>query len=582
MEKIQTNIYKLVKIDFDSLINILERNGYQKQLLNNSRIENIVIFYEKFPSPKKWKNFLREIVAQDQPIINNITEQERFIILIKKDDDSIYAVTGGGGHFGIKDYIENDFGFKIASCLINKESKVIKSSKEKSVMSKILGQAKYFRTESTFLENDEFGNFYQELNILIDKQKLIDNFNFSPDEVRKNCICVAKNSFKINKSLTFREMLKIVDGLDFIIKNKEPVSFNNVEIVSDKELIENLNDELIDQLWKRCYQNNYINFDLCDNDFENYLRAERYVVRKKSKILLDTADRVDSVDIILRDNPYLSCESYLPPEEDKDEFKNFIKSLEIDTFDIDNNQLTSNDLLMHIHGDIEIDINSKKKRFFLINGVWYLIKDEFIKKLNSNCKRFVENYYDNGLDKKWDKDKLDKLVSEDDYNFSYIDEKNTLALHKIESRNIELCDILKWDDKGNVYFYHVKKSFDNSLRDLCSQIFLAASTLQNEKEFKKEIFDKLKNSDIVHHGKSLKNQLSRDFEKVIDIIEKAQKIYFVLSFVDTRKEAHRLINEDAEEINNFKSNIAKFSLYELILNMKRLDRAELKINQIVI
>src|SRR3989344_1415489 len=341
MEKIPISIYKFKKIDFDILIDIIKTAGYTEQKLNNSNQDNISIFYTRFTASKNWKNFLRETVVIGQPILKDI-DQERFIILVKKDANSIYAVVGGGGYFCIKDHVESDFGFKIASCLINKESKVIRSSKEKSVMSKVLGQTKYFRTESTFLENDEFGNFYQELDIVIDKQKLIEDFGFSKEEVKKNSVCVAKNSFKINKSLTFSEMLRIVDKLDFITKNRKLSSFNNVEIVKDKNLIKELNEKLINQLWERCYEDGYIDFDLCESDFESYLKAEKYIVTKGTRTILETENRVDNVDIIFKDNSFLSPTDYLPAKENKEDFKKFIGSIKIETFDANGNDLTSN------------------------------------------------------------------------------------------------------------------------------------------------------------------------------------------------------------------------------------------------
>jgi len=557
----QVSIYKIKKeIGFSKIKNHLISKELNEQKIKNKYKKNVFLYYQKYESSKKWKNFLIDAVEIGEDILKKINT-ERYILLIK-EQDVFYVVLGGSGYFLIKDFIENDFAFKIASQLINKDKNIIKYSKEKSVMSKIVGQVKYFRTRSNFMENNNFGNFYKELNLSIDKSLLIDKFKFKSDEIKKNCACLIKNSFQINKSITFEKMLEIVFILNEMTKNNIINSINDVEIVENKKVVEELDKCLLEQLKNRCYENNYIDFDLCHEDFEEYLTADRYIVKNGKRVILDQDDLLDNIDVIFEK---------IKAEYEKDKFDNIINSINIETRNADDNILTKDKLIKHLHGDIKYQTNT----YFFINGIWFLIENSFLESLDKNCIDFFKLNLGDKLNKIWKKGNDGNFSSEDDYNYSYIGEKNTLALHKIEYNNIELCDVLKWDSENNVYLYFVKRKVDNSFRDLCSQILISAKTVQRDKDFVKNIFNSLKKSS----NSRLKNQ-SDDYSKIISKIKKAPRIYFVLSFLDEAKTRKKTIHEDVNVFKKFQSNIAKFSLLELILSMKEFNKFELKITQI--
>ncbi|MHA1169428.1 MAG: DUF6119 family protein, partial [Candidatus Hodarchaeales archaeon] len=298
-DKLQISIYKIDTNhgcfdDCESLIEALsatiqeEDNSYNVQEIQDSITTDyeIILLYKKNSQNPKWKRFLSSIAREDQDVLkDNQSWAEGFVLLISHNSThSLYAVCGGTGYFAIQDVIDNDFGIDIISRLIKKEDKILKAIKEKSVMGGVLGSTKYFRKYYNLYENDSFGKIYQELNASLDTNMLTSRFGFSAEDIKKDSVCVAKSSFRINKSITFPQLLTIVDGCEDILINLNPIAINNVVKIVKKRnqsLIGQLENELFNQLWKR-YQNDTasIDFDLCQKEYEAYLTASSYIVKK--------------------------------------------------------------------------------------------------------------------------------------------------------------------------------------------------------------------------------------------------------------------------------------------------------------
>ena len=566
--KIQINIYKIEEKSQEEMAGIIESKGYTNQELELEEIDGykLQIFYQKKDFNPKWKDYFRSIAKSDQAIMQDkVSSSEGFVLLLLKEkNESLYAVTGGLGYFAIQENIYNDFGIDIFSRIIKREDKILKATKEKSVMGSIIGTTKYFRNEFNLFETDSFGKIYQELKARLDKNVLTDKLGFKEDDIKRESGCVVKSSFKINKAITFKQLIKIINCLESILEGEQPISINNVKKLTKKNilLLQKLKDELFNQLWER-FEKPYdsYSFDLCHKDFEKYLTASEYIVKKGSSrknFFNDYKfDELLEIDDIFRelkksnDNP-----------SNKDEFRELIKYFKIYSFDEDGNELTRDSLQAHLLGDVTY--NSMK--YFHIDKIWYQIKDEFLDELNSSCKSFIINNMDKGLEKKWD------LAHEDEnnYNQKYIGEKNTIVLDKITSENIEPCDILRWDKK-NLYLYHVKAGFGNTMRDLCSQIVISANRINHDlnssKKYIKKIYAALRSKingapyfDLA--GKQTEQYSEKEFLRLFD-----KELFFVLAVLDTASSKVRKISD----INTFNSNIAKFSLRELVKEMKSLD-----------
>lgn len=582
-EKLQIGIYKIDTeyeifedgADCLEVINniLIESNDFERQTLdiNQSNNYEFALFYRKNPTRPKWKDFLRPITIANQNILKeNQGWAESFVLLLKSNQSqNIYGITGGlHGYFAIQELIDDNFGVDIFARLIKRQDKILKSVKEKNVMGGILGEIKYFRNTYNFFENDSFGKIYQELHANINKKALSQYFGFSENELKKGTVCVAKASFKINKSIAFDQVLKIVKGCEYVLENLQPISINNVERIVKKKnqaLIDKLNDKLFELLWQRYDQNNYIDFDLCHQEFEKYLTANQYVVRKGNS----ERNYLEFESLINADDLFLEIKKSDINPETKNDFIKLIKNLKIYSYD-NEVELTKGYLINHIFGDVTVESN----KYFFIDRNWYKIDSKFIAELDKSCESFIANSYFDILESKWEKDD-----DEDEHNKKYIGKDKTIVLHKITPENIEACDILKWDE-NNLYLCHVKIGFSNTMRDLCNQIYIAANRIiqdiNSSKEFVAKIYNDLENK------KNAQNDYLRECGQQAENIQRdefirlfSKNLVFVLVVYDSANNERKL-NGD---IKSFQSNIAKFSLQELIKSMKGLG-IDLKISQI--
>lgn len=610
-DKLQIAIYRIDETNdsfqdgdvFDILVENILSKGYAEQKIKDSTLEEyseykIKLFYKKNPSNPKWKDFLYDIVETNEDIIKKgVGWNEGFIMIFSNTESGrVYAISGGSGYHIFQEYINDDFGIDILSRLIKKEDKILKSVKEKSVVGGVLGATKYFRNNYNLFENDSFGKIYQELKANLNTDYL-DKFGFTSSDFKNDSTCIAKASFKINKSIIFEQIFRIVEGCEYVFENPdnkpelEPVQINSVKKLTrkrDQDLINRLDEKLNDQLWARYEkEKGSFDFDLCHKDFEKYLSADKYVIKKNNSKnnYFDESEFRDEYGLVNMDIVFEKIKEQDDAPNEKNDFIELIRSLVVYSYNEEDEDkyITRGSIISHVFGDVSLDGGT----YFFIDNNWYEIDDRFKDELNSSCDSFIKDNYNNGLnDKAWDYNNDDsEKRGENYYNKQFISDNpksdKILVLDKITPDNIEMCDIMKWND-DNLYLYHVKAGFCNTMRDLCSQIFIAANRVKSDLDASREyigsIYDTLarvKTSDDDYYknaGAQTDKITKEEFIKIFS--DKKKNLVFVISVLDTGSE--RKLNTG---VSKFNSNIAKFSLQELIKGMRGLG-VELKITQI--
>lgn len=580
-DKIQNNFYllkdteKVMKkskvsietIDFTYLHVLLKKKGFkEQQILSNLSLNyDIKVYYKKATTPIKWKNYMGTIVKPGEEILKHSNSiSESYVILFhNKKSGKYFASTGGYAHILIQEIATNDFGLEILSRILKADDKALRSSKERNLTGGIQGAIKFFRNDYNLQENEHFGNIYNELNASINKDKLAKVFGFAIADLKSDSLCIAKNSFSLKKSVSFIELLQLIERCENLITHTKPiVEINSVEKISKSNLV------LINDLWnilnKKIYENyldpnNFYSVEISHKDFEKYYYANTTLLtfsikRKKQNSKFDEPIRniqtileeIRSINAALSEIDFLKC----------------IDSGHIETQDANGDILTKDNLKNHFCTEVA----HSGKSYFLIEKDWYEIRQTFIDKINEQAEHFiVTNKYSGPIMKKWSKG------SENEYNSSYFSLTNSLVFDKFTPQNIEACDILRWDAK-NIYFYHVKKGFDNSMRDLCSQVLIAARKVKEDSKNSYVFLESLYNIVIKNTGKSdyykdAKKHLSKISKTDFLDIVKTRKIVIVLAVLDTTKKT-RILEKD---IADFDSNIAKFSLNELSKSMRNLE-----------
>ncbi|MDQ1770541.1 hypothetical protein GQR60_02705 [Labilibaculum sp. A4] len=560
------NLPKKQTVDITYLTKLFREKKYKSQIVqpNLSDIFEIHLFFKRTPSKIRWKDFISKIADSNQDILKHKgTNNENYILLLRNiKSDIVYATTGGFGHTALQSVAESDFGIEILSRIVKAEDKTLRSTKEKNLTGGILGEVKFFRNEYNLNENESFGNFYQELHSSLNRKLLIKIFGFSQQEIDSECLCVAKNSFSIKKSISFNQLISIIERCENLIDTVDPiVEINAVKKLNktEKVLISKLEKKISKSILEK-YQNKQseISIELCHKDFDKYLHADTCFLKYKlnnKELGKEFEKPLQNIQTILDD--IKSHDSNLS----KDRLNTLISRAHIECKTNDGDLLTSDLLSNHFY----TEIYHQNKSYFLADKEWYEIKDSFTKKLNEQCQSFINDNRFNKALEKWNY----SLEKENDFNAKHIGKQNFLVFDKITPENIEACDILHWDS-SNIYLIHVKAGFDNSMRDLSHQIHIAARRIKEDSKdgysFLTKMYNSLKNT----KGKSTymlnaKNQLNKITEKEFIHLFKKRKLIFVLAVLDTAT-----TKRDFKNIKKYDSNIAKFSLHELVKNMRSL------------
>ena len=137
-------------------------------------------------------------------------------------------------------------------------------------------------------------------------------------------------------------------------------------------------------------------------------------------------------------------------------------------------------------------------------------------------------------------------------------------MDKVIKDNIELCDLLVIEN-DRAFFIHVKNGFNATMRDLYIQVILSAKRLSND--LKNNIESSYLKETLKKYNK-LNPTKKIDYKDIIEKLKKKEiKINFVMAYRNGRYKGKTAL----EKIDCSKSNIAKYSLIQVIKEMQQFD-----------
>lgn len=533
--------------------------GFKEQEVRTFDGFYLRLFYSQKTRKPVWRDFLTGVALPSSKIINASNEDASFIAFIGYNNN-LFAISGGQGNFIIQPYIDQNFGLDIICRILPQNHNAIKSIQDVGVFGSILGTEKFFRGDYRLDDEEQFGKVYKSVISGIDKQIIIDEFGFPSSELKRNPRILAKSSFQISRSIDFDNLLEIIKRTDSILARNPNFILNKITHINrrgivNKQLIETLNIELIQYLFEFFTGNGDDAINICHRNISKYLNAICYEVKAHRKHIcsLETIDNI----IHLANNSDFVININL---NSVDEFRESIEKISILSFDEEGNQLTKAYLLEHCHGELTYN----NTVYFFLDGEWYRIEDEFIDGLNEEMSNLIAENLDNSILT----DVFDLSVDEKDFNQQYLNDNSVFVLDKVIADGIEICDLLK-TTSNQLYIIHVKKGFNNSIRELTSQVALSANTLlwDTKKRYPHvKKLDSMLNSSKTGYLSTIYNQ-AKPSQTLLEIFNKKKfaDITFCLAFVDTATS-----DRDIKDIRAFHSNIAKFSIIELRRKIKGL------------
>lgn len=492
------------------------------------------------------------------------------IILFIDNDIDLFIVIGGNAFQQIVTFIDHTFGLKLLSKIISPEEDQILSINARGLTGTRSGISEQFRDEIKVADFAKFGKLPTEVHLTLSEKISNEFFSFlksRPDERVK--IHVGK-SFKVKKSLTFIELKQLVQEIGHIMGLEEQDYLSSyIQESNHKRIAENYQPLLINKIFddftnKRIQQSKYtqkFEFDFCNpNKIIDFYSADKYVLTEKSgksyKPFDETNDKDKIYDLVLS-----QAIRNFPGETELFDFRSYIQGVRVIAYQ-DGKKVCSSSFLYHFTTEFDYG----PQTIFLVDNKWYRIKNSFLLDLRNETLSLFKRY-------KLPKGIFDKLYingfTEYEHNFQYGGLDGYLVFDTITPQGIELCDVL-FSNENSTYLVHVKKGFDNSMRELTNQITLSARRLNTDlKSENKSYLKKTWKS----YSKKYPSTIKRTFEEFLELFDK--KIIFVLAFISQRADNADVI----DHIGKYRSNIAKYSIVECAIDMQEY-RYELNIHQI--
>ena len=525
------------------------------------------------------------------------TKQDMFICFVivprdKEDENwgkefNLYFFSSGYSFTYLFPFVNQEFPIMVAKKFITGE---IRNEKTVSITGDTLASDIIFRKMKVLSKYDNVGKVVTGFVGKIDYRNLKKKFLALELEIgeKENIFCDVGNSFELKKSLEFDEILKLIADLNSLYEKWEEESdyddFQMLKKISpklDKEnLIPKLEWEVIDKLFND-YKKEDANYDFLPSvdlvdpkNFMEFISTTDFKVRymSKDRELAGWLSMDKIINLIKEDKKSLNRED-------------FEKALESEIFiewfcneEATNFSSMWEDLLKLMVAEFDYE----NKKYFLINGLFYEVKDEFIKVLNQEL--FLElKKWDIFLPKNLEK-KFKKRNKNDDewvYNRSYLKEKSMLVLDKVfYNKNIEFCDILYYEN-GQTYLIHNKKWFDRDMRVLSEQILLSAAILSEERKIGlyskvKDYYMQLKNKEKTKKMRDIgRQEISQ--EEFVKKFKLDSSINYILGFTYSSdimsffKSAKEWASQEdiCEKLNSL-SIIPRYELLSLIKKMRML------------
>lgn len=438
---------------------------------------------------------------------------------------NLFLLTAGLGSSYIGDFIIKNYGLYLLPKITKEGNKTVKGVYESRILGNRVSSRRANRNATAINTENDMGSIIRELSLEIEQEIIellaIDN----PRNIKKLNI-LARDSFIVRKSLTKENIIKILNNLINIERKDDNFSLGYfIEAKKRGYSSQQLNELLYECLISKDLKN----FQLIGSDYAGYcVAATKYVIsdgdgniiyEKKEQITMEDLYEHCMTNNINKSSAELLLKNYISVYRENDEVI-----------------LPPTKLKNCMQANIE---NNDGKNFFLFNGNWLMFDDTYTKNLDNEYRKKYKEITD--IDKEFISIVLNKnhKCTEEAYNNTFEGSQKVILAHKVKINNIELADLIYYDE-DNLYLVHNKMTFDGpGSRDLYGQILSSCELLRYidiEKD-KKEILEKYYNSILEKYPKNMKMK-SITFEEFIKLFNKAN-IYYVAGFMQRVTENKR-------------------------------------------
>lgn len=495
--------------------NILKKGKNNVIDVDSTKFNGVVFKTYHYPS---WYGMIEDIVNEDIDISNTHISY----ILTYLKDNNLFILTGGLGSNYISEFTQKNYGLYLLPKIMHDNSPAIKSVLENRMSGNRLSSKHSNRNVTTMNTENDMSSIFRELSLEIDKD-IIKLLGIELDEKKnKNLNLIAKDSFVIRKSITKKNLIKVLDKLVEIEKMKDNFSLGYfVDVKKYGYSPKKLNEMLILDLMEKKFDN----FVLVGDDYSEYcIGGNKYIIEDNIGNEIYQDDKPITIEDLFN--------NILPSKITKTSVENLLK-LNIKVYNDNDIILFPTKLKQCIQGHVDDENNIP---FFIFNGNWLMFDNNYLNSLDNEFKNSYKEMIniDNNLVEILTNS--DSSLNEDKYNKSFDCSEDVIVAHTVLSNNIELADIIYFND-SNLYLIHNKSKFQgNGARDVLNQILTSAEFINHylmERD-KREIFEKYYDDikEKYPNNKKINSITKKDF---IDIFSK-QHVFYVAGFMENLSE----------------------------------------------
>lgn len=570
--KIDKNFFELRDKSFTEIIDIIKDN-HLKKLRHKFKDFDIKIVNPEIKSFEDGDfNFIAYCFRQPKEkfylkvfLPDELTENQNFdiiefsFVLFIKYKSEIYCVISGSGINVIKKYLHPTFGIEIYQRIANPTNDNIIELYIRSIANNISSKKETFNLNQTISETLEYSDIPTKIKLKVRNE--LKKKEFKKYNLDKNLAIMEVGSFfYLRKKIDFEELKELIIDLHKIYTKNTPKQLTLFNKVNETDLLKKLDDKLLDLITDDIQLHNdpsRVRQTLNDiievvhpSKLERFYECEKFVIRYKFSRGKKDLEILDRSDLYFNATKYIF--DTIDSITDRYAIKQNIFKLNITGY-VNNKEATYGSFFSHVTAEMDHETS----KYFKIDGHWYILENEFLNIMNDDAKAYYSKYVLNkNILINW-KDGED----EDTYNRSYHELDQYYVLDKVIKENIELCDILTINN-NIAYFIHVKNGFNTKMRDLYIQVILSAKRLSND----------LKNTKgISYLKKTLEEYNKRNSDKKIDIddfLEKIKSKELTINFVMAFKNNHYKKDNILDRIDKCNSNIAKYSLVQVVKEMQ--------------
>lgn len=500
--ELENQILKTIKEE------VLQKKKNEIVSFSNNGFNGLVFKTYHYPS---WYGMIDNMLEEGIDLSNTHISY----VLSYLKDDNIFLLTGGLGSNYISEYTQRNYGLYLLPKIMQENSAAIKSVLENRMSGNKLSSKHSNRNVTTISAENDMSSIFRELSLEFDKEMIeLLGIEINENKKAKNLNLVAKDSFVIRKSITIEELITVLNKLISIEKNEDNFSLGYfVDAKKYGYSYKDINERFIQYLMT----GNIDNFILVGDDYSEYcVGGNSYVIEDNEKNVIFRSD----APITMKD----LYEKFLSTPITRTSIERLLK-YNLVVYNDKETILYPTKIKQCMQGYIE---DENRQPFFLFNDKWLMFDNNFIDNLDSEFKNTYAQMIK--IDKKLSDILLndDTSLTEDAYNKTFKESDDIILAHTVLSNNIELADLIYYED-DNLYLIHNKLKFQgNGARDVLNQILTSAEFINHYMMEKKTFIEKYYEDILEKYPNNKIKDISKD--EFIALFDKTN-VYYVAGFM---------------------------------------------------